>query len=90
MKAALRVSSLPACPFPGSPAAVGTQWDDLQPPGAGSVPTVMGDLPEAALPAECMAAHPGERCRPSHCHNSHQEKSQAATSSGGIGCPVGL
>lgn len=42
------------------------------------------------LPAEGMAALPRERCRHDHCHNSHQEKSQAATSSGGSGCPVDL
>lgn len=34
--------------FQALPAAIGTQWDDLQPPGAGSVTTVMGELPETA------------------------------------------
>lgn len=85
MEAALHIPSLPASPF----AAIGTQWDDLQPPGAGSVPTVMGELPEAPVPAEGMAALPGERGRPGHRHDSHQEKSQATTSSDG-GCAVDL
>lgn len=34
--------------FQAPPADIGAQWDDLQPPAAGSVPTVMGELPEAA------------------------------------------
>lgn len=64
--------------------------DDLQPPGARSVTTVLGELPEAATASRRHGALPGERSRHGHCHNSHQEKSQAAASSGGSRCPVDL